>query len=301
MRPSTGVLAAGLAAVTTALSPLGAGCKPPSNQLDLRGLLPSVAFDALKIEHLDFERLDAALVMSIGNPYSVELTVGAVPWRLGLAGRPVLERAASDGATIASTIAANGSSRIPVPFSLAFAGMFRVASDAGGADHVPFTFDAELPFDTPAGPVSVPFHHDGALPALHLPTVRLTGLRIAALDLPRRRATLDVDVAIDSPQETPLSFDRFTWTATLAGIPVGTGAATIGVVDGSGSAFLPITVDLVQVGGAVSGAITGRRPLDVVVDAEATIGTPFGPVSARFTPSATLTPSSGDPTPSAGR
>jgi hypothetical protein len=268
------------------LAVLPMGCKQLPDFSDLKRVLPTVRFDTMKIEDLDFERMEARFVLEVDNPYPVELDLTETSWKLGLAGHPFLDGTNREG----TTIAANGKSKVRIPFTMRFADAFRVVGDAQGEDELPYTLDATLGFATPVGPVSVPLNDRGQLPALHLPQVSLQGLKIDRLDLEEGIARLTVDLDLDTDQGSPLSFQTFGYGLSIAGAEVATGNARIGNVANHADVELPVVVSLQGVGDAVLGVLADQRRTKVELVGDATVGTPFGDVPLHVDETADLTP-----------
>jgi LEA14-like dessication related protein len=263
-----------------------AGCKDPRAMGDLKKLLPEVSFADLKVDRIDFEGLDAKIVLHVKNPYPLGLDLAQASWKLGLAGSPFLDGTNDKGLSVP----ANDIGKLRLPFSLKFADAFRVVAGSDGLEQLPYTFDADLGFDTPIGEVSIPFAHQGELPALHLPTVSLTALRVGGIDLARQTASIELDLRLQSDQPSPLAFDAFDYDLRLAGQHVADGQARIGAVDGTKDVTLPIDLQLVSIGTAIVDILRGNEPVSVRLQADATVDTPFGAVPLTVDRTADLTP-----------
>lgn len=272
------------AMVLVALVP--AGCKQLPDVSDLKRVLPTVRFDTMKIEDLDFRRMEARFVLEVDNPYPVALDLTETSWKLGLAGHPFLDGTNREG----TRIEANGTSKVRIPFTMAFADAFAVVGDARGEDELPYVLDATLGFATPLGPVSVPLSDRGELPALHLPKLSLQGLRIDKLDLDEGVARLTLDLDIDTDQGSALSFQTFGYGLSIAGAEVASGNARLGNVAGHADVELPVVLSLAGAGDAVLGVLADQRRTKVKLVADATVGTPFGDVPLHVDETADLTP-----------
>ena len=265
---------------------LPAGCKKLPDLRGLRKALPTVRFDTLKIDDINFRKVDAKFVLEVVNPYPVELSLTELSWKLGLAGSPFLDGTNREG----TTIAANGTSKVRIPFSMKFADAFSVVSGASGLDALPYTLDTTLGFATPFGPVSVPLTDEGELPALHMPRFSLRGLEVDKIDLAEGVARLALEIDVDTDQPSALSFDTFGYALSLAGAEVVTGNARIGSVAKHADVTLPVVISLGGVSQAVIGILSDRRTTKVKLDADATVGTPFGAVPLHVSEIADLTP-----------
>jgi hypothetical protein len=262
------------------------GCKQLPNMRELKDLLPEVQFDELKVDDIDFQRLEAKFVLDVTNPYPVELDLAETSWKLGLAGSPFLDGTNEKG----TLIAASETSKVRIPFTMRWADAFAVVSQAREADTMPYTLDADLGFDSPVGRVDVPLHREGDMPALHAPKISLKGLRVAGLDLAKQTATIEVDLGLDSEQASALTFEAFEYGLKLAGNDVASGRAQVGSVQDSKTVTLPADIRLVALGEAAIEALTKKKPVKVRLTGDASVGTPFGVVPFDFDESADLTP-----------
>lgn len=264
----------------------GGGCKSVQNLPDLKELLPVVQFANLKVDHVDFSKVDTTFVLDVTNPYPVGLSVAKTDWKLGLAGHPFLDGTDSDGVSIG----ASETSKVRIPVSVKFVDAFSVVTDAQGKDELPYTLDVDLGFDTPVGPASIPVHHAGALPALHAPKFSLKALRVERLDVLHQTASLAIDLGMTTEQGSALTFDAFGYDLKLAGSDVASGDVKVGPLSGADTVTIPVDVKLLGLGTAVVDALTKKAPLKVRLTGDLSVGTPFGAVPLSFDESADLTP-----------
>lgn len=262
------------------------GCQQLDKMPDLRELLPKVRFGDLKVEGLTFQQLDGKMILEIDNPYPVGLALKKTDWKLALAGHPFLDGTDSSGVDVEP--AATG--KVRIPFAMRFVDAFQVASDLGATDRIPFALDTELGFDTPIGPVTVPLHHEGELPALHAPKVRLRALRIETFQPLKNQASLALDLTLRSEQPSALTFETFAWGVKLAGNDVASGTTAIGAVTGEKDVTLPIDLNLLGIGETILEALTKKAELKVRLTGDAQVGTPFGVVPLAIDEVADLTP-----------
>ncbi|MEZ4235443.1 MAG: LEA type 2 family protein [Myxococcota bacterium] len=263
-----------------------AGCTDPKSMKDLKKLLPEVTFQDLKVDHIDFQGLDAKIVLDVKNPYPVGLDLSEASWKLGLSGSPFLDGTNDKGLSVE----ANDTGKLRLPFSLQFEDAFRVVTQSQGLEQLPYTFDADLGFDTPIGNVNIPFAHQGDLPALHVPKVSLTSLRVGGIDLAHQTASVEVGLKLQSDQPSALSFDTFGYDLLLAGKHVADGQTKIGAVEGVKEVTLPVDIKLLEVGSAIVNILQSHDPVNVRLKADAQVGTPFGAVPFAVDQTASLTP-----------
>jgi LEA14-like dessication related protein len=273
MRPST-------AALLCAAS-LSVGC------LQLGGLgglgeqiLPKVSFQRLKVTAIDFDEVATDVVLRIDNPNPIGLTVAEFAYDLDLAGHDLVDGAQPGGLAIA----ANGSSKLALPVHATFREVFELAGDLRGKDDVPFQLSGELGFRTPLGLVRVPVRAAGSFPVLHLPAIRLRGVRVGALDPRGVSATVTVELGVQHDGAASLTLGAFDYDLRLGGASVLHGQVSTppAIAPGAEQTIaVPLTVNLLPLGATVIDALTRRTRLDVDFDATLSVGTPYGSVPLR--------------------
>lgn len=246
----------------------------------MKDLLPKATFARFEVEKLDFEHAETVFVFDIENPYPVGLDLAKLDWKLGFAGNPLLDGTRDKGVNIDAA----SSSKVRIPVAVRFEDIFAVVADAKGQGEVPWAMDVEMGFNTPIGPINVPLHETGVMPALTAPRIKLEALRLGRLDVAGGTVGLELDLALESDQTKPVNFDKFDYGLTFEGERVIDGKAQIApIVDGKGAVTLPINLQLVNLGAAVVQALTKKGDLKVGIDADTAVATPFGSVPLRVT------------------
>ena len=89
-------------------------------------------------------------------------------------------------------------------------------------------------------------------------------------------ASLALDVGVTSDQGSNISFDGFDYKVKLDGERVVTGNTRLASIGESGTLTVPIDLNLLQLGAGVVRAIKNKGTLDVGLDADIDVATPFG-------------------------
>lgn len=242
---------------------------------NLKKMLPKATFSKFDIKEIDFEKAETVFVFDVENPYPVGLELAELNWKLGVAGHPLLDGAKDKGIDIDP----GATSKVRIPVGVKFADVFAVAVDSKGADEVPWTLDGDFAFNTPVGPIGLPFSEAGVMPALTAPRIKLGQLRLGKLDVAAGTVGLELDLNLESDSAKPVSFEAFDYGISFAGNKVLEGAAdTAKIEDGKGVLTLPINLKLVDLGAAVVETLTKKGELKVGIDADASVATPVGPV-----------------------
>lgn len=156
---------------------------------------PGLTVEDVFVGEVSFDGIALTFGLRIDNPYPVRLDMRRIDWTLDLAGAQLL-RGRGPGATLP----ARGDVRLDLPIELRWSELVPALRAMGGADELPWTLNGIATFDTPAGPVELPFGRSGRVPVLHPPRVSLRELRLVALDRAARHATIDLVVDLATPQ-----------------------------------------------------------------------------------------------------
>lgn len=236
--------------------------------------LPTVAFDRLDVQSVDWEGADAEFVFVVDNPNPVEIKLARFDYALSFADVSWLEGDDPDGLVLA----ASSGSELSLPLSLEFQSLYDVVQATRGLDTVPFGLDGSFGFDTPAGIVDLPYDADGGFPALRTPSFAFSKVRVEDLGL--TSATVAIDLDVDNEHGSNLVFDNFAYGIEMSGTSVGSGTiANLGTVFGAetGTLSIPIEIDFLDVGTAVYEAITTGE-VNLGLQASTDVETPFGVV-----------------------
>lgn len=255
------------------------GCKkfPDLGGIDVKQALPTVRWDRMRVDHVDFEGLDVAFVFDVDNPYPVDMRLASFTYDLDLDGTGFLDGTSSDGLDVP----ASGSSKVRVPAHLGFADVVQLVGGLKGRDAVGFALKGDLAVDTPLGPVSVPYERQGDIPVLKAPGIEPKAVRLGSVELLQNRATVEVDVALTNHATSDAyGLHGFAYGIELGGKRVIDGAlADLSVAAGATEVrTIPVTLNLLQLGTAVANAVTQKKPVDVRLDADLQVDTPLGAI-----------------------
>ncbi|MCK6504289.1 LEA type 2 family protein [Myxococcota bacterium] len=247
---------------------LSSGCEVISEYL------PTVAFERLDVDSVDWEGATADFVFKVNNPNPIEVKLARFDYSLAFADVQWLEGDDPDGLILD----AEGGSELALPVTIEFETLYEVVQATRGIDTIPFGLEGSFGFNTPAGVVDLPYDAEGGFPALRTPTFGFQKVRVDELDW--SSATIAVDLGVDNDHESTLDFTNFDYALELDGTSVGTGfLADLGAVDGAqtGTLSVPFTIDFLDAGTAIYEAITSGE-VDVGLKAATDVQTPFGAV-----------------------
>ena len=243
----------------------------------LQTLKPTVEFNRLRTDEIDFEGIDATLVFNVDNPNPVALSLASMTYALDIEGISVLSGTKPKGFSLPASDAA----KLRVPLSLQFSEIADLLSETRGRDELSFGVAGKMGFDTPIGEMSLPYQADGQFPVLRPPKVAFSKLRVKDLALLQDKATLALDLDVTNRGGAAITLADVDYKLSLAGARVASGAvARLGAVeaDQTQQVSVPIEVKLSGLGSAIVSALTDRTSLNADFAADMSIDTPFGAV-----------------------
>ena len=247
----------------------------------LEQLTPTISYDRLDLNAVDFNGVEADFVFNIENPNPVALKLASLSYDLDLEGRDLLTGDQDDGLELG----AQSTSQIEIPVSVAFSDVIGLVGELKGQDNVAFTISGGLGVNTAAGVIQVPFEKSGEFPMLRAPQFKFQKIRVAGLDLLQQEADLEVDLGVSHDQGSTMGFQSFDYELSFAGTAVADGAvAQLAQIPAGGeeTVTLPISLKLVDLGSTIVNAITKKEALDAKLTASVDVDTPFGLVPFSF-------------------
>lgn len=248
-----------------------AGCE----QID--AFLPTLSFDSLQPEAITFERAQVDFVFQVDNPNPVQVGLSSFSYDLGLMGMPLLNGDNEDG----FTLEASNASELRLPVDLGWRDLWDTLQVTRGNDFVDFGLKGHFGFDTPLGEARLPYDEGGDFPALRTPKFSLKNLRVARLNTSNPlnpTAELELDLGVDHEQGATMIFDAFDYGVQINGRPLASGLINSFAVQSQeeGNLVLPIDINLVNAGTAIMNAVISGGAVDVGLNANMDVDTPFG-------------------------
>lgn len=188
-------IAAGVIAVTS--------CATIQSLLEVER--PVARVDSVRLVGLSFTGADLVADLEIENPNRIAVTLGGFDYTVAVEGRTLLTGVSRE--TLA--IAAFATSRVSVPFSVAYDGVVTLIERALEQDSLAYTLDVTVAFDVPVlGTVSVPLAYEGSIPVVRPPSLRVASLAIASLGINGADLTLGLRLDNPNPFAVALAFDQ---------------------------------------------------------------------------------------------
>jgi LEA14-like dessication related protein len=248
---------------------LGVGCD------ELDPYLPKVRFDSFDVKQIDFEHIDTDFVFVVDNPNPIDIDLSSFSYDLAFEDISLLSGDNEDGFTLESL----GGSELALPLSMRWDHAWDLVQATRGKDDIAFGLDGDFGFDTSEGEIAIPYSAGGDFPAVRTPKFALNQIRVESLDVWSDSAKLAIDLDVDNAHASTLFFQDVDYKIGLGGKQVATGLIPdLGGVDGATTEKLTIPIDirLSNSGAAVAEALASGDKLDLTLDADMDVDSPFG-------------------------
>ena len=147
----------------------------------LRGSLqrPTAEVTGARIQSLSFREVGLLFDIEVANPNDLAVRLAGFDYDLQLNERPFINGNNQEG----FELPAGGSSTIELPVTLAYRDIFDALSSIPEGRETPYALEVGFTFDVPGlGDVRVAAGREGTIPVIELPSLRLGGLSMEALD-----------------------------------------------------------------------------------------------------------------------
>jgi LEA14-like dessication related protein len=241
----------------------------------LEPFTPKVNFQQFDVQEVDFDRIQADFVFSVDNPNPVDIGLASFSYALGFEQVQLLAGDNENG----FELEAIGSSELVLPVDMGWQEAWDTVQATRGKDDIGFFLNGDFGFDTPLGVAEIPYDEEGQFPAVRTPKFSLDNIRVADIDLWTQTANLELDLGIDNDHASNLDFLQFDYDLDFGSDTVASGViADFASVTGASkqNVVLPIGLDMLALGGTAYQAIVNREKLDLGLNANMDVDTPFG-------------------------
>lgn len=248
------------------LLPLAGACTEAAQ------FVPKVSYDRLDVNELSWQDISTDVVFAVRNPNPIKVGVAEFAYRFDLEGNNLLQGDNADGFRLEP----DGVTELAIPVDLVFSDIWNTVEATKGEDVVDFRVAGRFGFDTPIGPVQIPYEEFGDFPALRTPKLSIQRVQVAEIAL--SGATLELELGVDNEHGSSLFFDDLAYGIEIAGFDVASGLVQTFEAEAAGQSVLsiPLTISFAQVGNAVAQAIATGGPVPVGFAGDVDVDTPFG-------------------------
>jgi LEA14-like dessication related protein len=233
---------------------------------------PKVSFESVNLTDLSFNDVTLDFALAIQNPNPIGASLAGYDYTFMVEGNEFLKGDENRPITLPSA----GQSTIHIPVTIQFKELYNLLKSTEKQDTVGYRIAGHF---RPGGILSgfdIPFSKSGSLPAVKVPKVKLTGLKVKGLSL--SKVDLELGVNVDNPNIFGVDMSKLDYQINLAGQQVATGSAdNVAQVPkkGSGEIRLPISLSFSGVASALRSAIMGQS-VDCAISGGADLNTQFG-------------------------
>lgn len=245
---------------------------------------PDVKLEKVDVKNVDFQGAQLEALLQVTNKVPVGITIGKATWSVSIDKNRLV------GGDLTNGLAIAGKSTAPltIPFALKFEDLFRIAQKYKDQDTAPYHLEGTLDIDTPVGPVTIPFHHDGTVPVLKVPEVDLSRVEVRGVNM--MGADVRLGFHVRNPNNLALAVQSLDYNLTLAGARVAEGRLP-GALDlaakSTGSFDADIKVSFSQAAQAAQ-SLMNKNSAEYAVGGNIAAKTPWGAVSTPYTRTGTV-------------
>jgi len=221
--------------------------------------LPKVTFEGAKISHLSLSKADLIFDLKISNPNPVSISLAGFDYDFLLNGNTFVKGDNKDGLSIE----ANGESTVQAPVSLSFSEIYKTIRSFQKQDSAAYNVVCGFSFDLPVlGSRRVTVSKAGALPLLKRPGVKVKSLKLEKMNF--TGADLNLKIEIDNPNAFTFIVNAMNYAFTVNNIEwlKGRSSQSAQIASKQSSVIeLPISLNLLQMGAAISKILAGDQAL----------------------------------------
>lgn len=233
---------------------------------------PKVNFESVNLTDFSFNDVTLDFALSVHNPNPVGASLSGYDYTFTVEGQQFITGDENRQITLAS----GGKSSIHIPVTVRFKELYNLFKSTEKQDTVGYRIAGHF---RPSGILSgfdIPFSKSGSLPAVKIPKISLSGLKVKGLSF--TKVDLELGIDVDNPNIFGIDMSKLNYVINIAGQQVADGSSlNVAQVPkkGKGSIHLPISLSFSGVASAVRSAITGSS-VDCAVSGGADLNSPFG-------------------------
>lgn len=245
---------------------------------------PEVKLEKVEITDVNFQGAQLAATLLVHNKIPVGITIGKVTWGVSLEGSKLAGGELIHGIAVE----ANGTAPVTIPFGLRFEDLYRISQKYKDQDTAPYHLQGTMDLDTPVGPITLPFHHDGTVPVLKIPEVDLARVEVRGVNM--MGADVRLGFHVRNTNNLALDVQSLDYALTLAGARVADGRLPNPLAlaaKSTGSFDADIKVSFTQAAQAAQ-ALASRNTADYSIGGSIAAKTPWGAVTTPYSRSGTV-------------
>jgi len=169
---------------------------------------PTIAVQDLQVRSVSLADMQLDFILGIDNPNPIAMGVSGLSYRLELEDRPLFEGTTAERVKVA----ANGSSRITLPFTLSYEDVLGGLDALASKKSLPYTLSGKVDL----GLFSLPYSRSGELSLPSLPEVKISRLRVDSFDL--GGVSMRLGLTVSNGNTFPLNLSGLSGDIKLGGV-----------------------------------------------------------------------------------
>ena len=245
---------------------------------------PEVKLQKVDIVGIDFQQARLRADLLVSNRVNVPVKIAKVTYGVRIDD----SKLASGEIVEAVEVPALGSVPVQVPFALSFEDVYRISEKYKEKDDAPYRLEGTLQVETPVGPVTLPFKHDGLLPVLKVPQIDLAKAEVKGVSF--TGADLRFKFNVKNANKFALDVKSLDYVLTLAGARILDGklpSALAVPAKGAGTFEAEVKVSFQQAAAAAN-AISHNSNAEYSLGGNFSAGTPWGTVDSPYAKTGTI-------------
>jgi len=231
---------------------------------------PQVAIDKVRFTGMTFETLNLAFDVKIDNPNPLSATLAGFDYDFMINGASFL----SGQQVSEMVIESMGQSMVEIPLTLKFEDLYKTYQTIVNKDSTRYTLATGLSFNLPVlGNTRLPLRHEGSLPLIKLPDIKIGSLDLKKLSLTGAEMALKLDVS--NPNAFNVILNKLNYGLKINGQSWAQGVTSQAMTvneKGKGTLTIPISLNFLQMGRTVYGIVSGNEKLNYSLDGNVDLG-----------------------------
>ena len=231
---------------------------------------PRVSFQDVRYTGLSFDAIDLAVDVNIHNYNPVSINFSGFDYEFDINDNPFL----TGQQEYAFSIAAMDQTTVQIPVSVNYQDVYNTVSSLLTEDQASYRMAGGVLFDVPVlGQLRIPFSKRGEFPAVKLPDIQVSGLRVTRLDVGGADIALNLEIA--NPNAFELLLNRIDYTLLINGrnLMQGIGEPQTRIAKNSSAPLsLGMSLDFAQVGLTLYQILSGQNQVNYELQGSLDVG-----------------------------
>jgi len=221
---------------------------------------PQLSVANVRLTGISFEDIQLAFDVDIDNPNALSASLAGFDYDFFLGGASFVKGQQDKQLTIESM----GKSTVEIPVKLNFKEVYNMFNSLKNQDSTQYKINTGFTFNLPIlGDTRIPLSHEGKLPLLKLPNIKVDGLKLKNINF--TGANLELKLNVANPNTFNLILNKLnydfqvnqqSWISGLKEQPISINEKNENEIS------IPITLNFLQMGKTVYNIVTGNQSVN---------------------------------------